>query len=50
MRILAVDDDRNNLKMVAFLLSEEGYEVITTDDGTKALSLVDTEHPDLVIL
>lgn len=50
MRILAVDDDRNNLKMVAFLLGEEGYEVITTDDGTKALELVDSEHPDLVIL
>ena len=50
MRILAVDDDRNNLKMVAFLLGEEGYEVITTDDGTKALELVDSAHPDLVIL
>ena len=50
MRILAVDDDRNNLKMVAFLLGEEGYEVITTDDGTQALDLVDSEHPDLVIL
>lgn len=50
MRILAVDDDRNNLKMVAFLLSEEGYEVITTDDGTQALALMDAEHPDLVIL
>lgn len=50
MRILAVDDDRNNLKMLAFLLGEEGYQVITTDDGTKALELVDSERPDLVIL
>jgi DNA-binding response OmpR family regulator len=50
MRILVVDDDRNNLKMVAFLLSEEGYEVITADNGRTALELIDTKHPDLVIL
>jgi DNA-binding response OmpR family regulator len=50
MRILVVDDDRNNLKMVAFLLSEEGYEVITAENGRIALDLIDTKHPDLVIL
>lgn len=50
MRILVVDDDRNNLKMVAFLLSEEGYEVITADNGRAALDMIDTKHPDLVIL
>jgi DNA-binding response OmpR family regulator len=50
MRILVVDDDRNNLKMVAFLLSEEGYEVITADNGRTALDMIDTKHPDLVIL
>lgn len=50
MRILAVDDDHNNLKMLAFLLGEDGYEVITTDNGETALALVDSQHPDLVIL
>jgi DNA-binding response OmpR family regulator len=50
MRILAVDDDRNNLKMLAFLLGEEGYEVITADNGRTALDLLDSQHPDLVIL
>ena len=50
MRILAVDDDRNNLKMLDFLLREEGYEVLTTDNGRTALELVDSQHPDLVIL
>ena len=50
MRILAVDDDRNNLKMLAFLLGEEGYEVITADNGRTALDLVDAQHPDLLIL
>jgi DNA-binding response OmpR family regulator len=50
MRILAVDDDRNNLKMLDFLLREEGYEVLTTDNGRTALDLVDSQNPDLVIL
>jgi DNA-binding response OmpR family regulator len=50
MRILVVDDDRNNLKMLGFLLGEEGYEVVTADNGITALKLVDSEHPDLVIL
>ena len=50
MRILAVDDDRNNLKMLAFLLGEEGYEVITADNGATALELLETQHPDLLIL
>jgi len=50
MRILAVDDDRNNLKMLAFLLSEEGYEVITADNGRTALDMLETQHPDLLIL
>ena len=50
MRILAVDDDRNNLKMVSFLLREEGYQVLTAENGETALQMVDAEHPDLVIL
>ena len=50
MRILAVDDDRNNLKMIAFLLKEEGYEVLTADNGKTALELIDSENPDLVVL
>ncbi|NLG27645.1 MAG: response regulator transcription factor [Chloroflexi bacterium] len=50
MRILVVDDDRNNVKMLGFLLGEEGYEVVTADNGVAALKLVDSAHPDLVIL
>jgi len=50
MRILVVDDDRNNVKMLGFLLGEEGYEVVTADNGLTALRLVESERPDLVIL
>ncbi len=39
MRVLIVDDDPPSLKMTAFLLSEEGYEVVTADNGLDALRL-----------
>jgi DNA-binding response OmpR family regulator len=50
MRILVVDDDPPSVKMTAFLLREEGYEVLTADNGRKALELVQSEAPDLVIM
>jgi DNA-binding response OmpR family regulator len=36
--------------MTAFLLSEEGYEVVTADNGVDALRLVEEQMPDLLIL
>lgn len=50
MRVLIVDDDPPSLKMIAFLLQEEGYTVLTAEDGQKALDLIDREPLDLVIL
>ncbi len=50
MRVLIVDDDPPSLKMTAFLLAEEGYEVATADNGLDALRLVEQQAPDLVIL
>ncbi|MER2599236.1 MAG: response regulator transcription factor [Caldilineales bacterium] len=50
MRVLVADDDPPSLKMTAFLLSEEGYHVITADNGLDALRLVEEQVPDLLIL
>lgn len=50
MRILVVDDDPPSVKMTAFLLREEGYEVITADNGRAALEIVQNQSPDLVIM
>lgn len=50
MRILVVDDDFPSVKMIAFLLREEGYTVLAANDGPEALRIVDEEMPDLVIL
>jgi DNA-binding response OmpR family regulator len=50
MRVLIVDDDPPSLKMTAFLLAEEGYQVATADNGLDALRLVEQQAPDLIIL
>lgn len=50
MRVLVVDDDAPSLKMTAFLLTEEGYEVFTADNGIDGLRLIEEKLPDLVIL
>ncbi|MCD6289792.1 MAG: response regulator transcription factor [Anaerolineae bacterium] len=50
MRVLVVDDDPPSVKMISFLLREEGYDVVTAGNGPEALRLVDEAAPDLVIL
>jgi two-component system alkaline phosphatase synthesis response regulator PhoP len=49
-KILIADDDPLMLRLVGYLLSKEGYEIVTAMDGEEALERVDTEKPDLVIL
>jgi len=48
--ILVVDDDRQFVGMVAALLGEEGYEIVTAYDGETALRRHAEDSPDLVIL
>ena len=48
-RILVVDDDEMNVELFEGYLSKE-YDVITAYNGMDALSKVDTDHPDLVLL
>lgn len=50
MRVLVVDDDPPSVKMIAFLLREEGYTVDTADNGRAALEIIERNPPDLVIL
>jgi K+-sensing histidine kinase KdpD len=47
--ILLVDDEMTILKSLGKDLRSEGYEVITADNGVKALEIMGREHPDLLI-
>jgi DNA-binding response OmpR family regulator len=49
-RILAVDDEPHILKLVAFSLKSGGYEVLEATDGLSAISVVQAEQPDLVLM
>jgi pilus assembly protein CpaE len=48
-RILIVDDDPVNQKLVAVVLKQAGYEVFTANTGPDALSHVDEIQPELII-
>jgi two-component system NtrC family response regulator len=47
--ILIVDDEKNYLVVLEALLSEEGYEIVTADNASDALSLIRESDLDLVI-
>ncbi|AEV30175.1 response regulator with CheY-like receiver domain and winged-helix DNA-binding domain [Sphaerochaeta pleomorpha str. Grapes] len=49
-RILIVDDERDILDVLGFVLEDAGYETRTTDRGDEVLGLVTQWRPDLVIL
>ena len=49
-RILVVDDDRNTRLYLQVTLEEEGYEVFAAENGEDALSVMDHEYIDLVIV
>jgi len=48
--VLIVDDDRAMVGMVAALLGDEGYDLVTAYDGEQALKRHADDHPDVVIL
>jgi len=49
-KILVVEDDRPSAAILAYKLKGSGYDVVIAPDGTEAVGLVRTEHPDLMIL
>jgi two-component system cell cycle response regulator DivK len=49
-RILVVEDDPDNRRIVAKVLSVEGYDVIEAIDGIEALAQARAERPDLILM
>ena len=48
--VLVVDDDRKITDMLRRTLTYEGYSVVTAADGHEALSQVQSQRPDVVVL
>ena len=49
-RILVVEDEDNIRSLLTLNLELEGYEVVSTDDGQKALDMCNEQHFDLLVL
>jgi CheY-like chemotaxis protein len=49
-KILVVDDDADDVKMISMILEPEGYAVVTAANGVEALKKVESEDPDLILL
>ena len=49
-RLLIVDDDTNLRHTLGYAFRQEGFEVVSAEDGDKAIASFRQTHPDLVIL
>jgi two-component system response regulator RegX3 len=49
-RVLVVEDEQNLREPLVIQLQREGYQTIEAEDGIKALSLFESENPDLILL
>jgi adenylate cyclase len=49
-RILVVDDVPQNVRLLEAVLEPRGYDVVSAGDGERALALVESAKPDLVLL
>ncbi|WP_130470449.1 ATP-binding SpoIIE family protein phosphatase [Candidatus Magnetaquicoccus inordinatus] len=50
MKILIVDDDRINSTILHRLLSREGHQVFSAEDGLAGVEMFDSERPELVLM
>src|SRR5687767_11719125 len=50
MKILLVDDEPDLLELVSRAFLRSGYEVLTAPDGERALELLASARPDLIVL
>ncbi|HEX3716091.1 MAG TPA: response regulator transcription factor [Trebonia sp.] len=49
-RVLIVEDDPNIVDLMRANLAVRGFDTLVSSDGSKALSLLETEQPDMVLL
>lgn len=49
-KILVVEDNDKNLKLTAFLLCKQGYEVLTAINAEEGIALTFAKHPDLILM
>ena len=48
--ILVIDDDPEITESIRYSLTKSGYNVYVARDGNQGVAVVETKHPDLIIL
>lgn len=49
-RILVVEDQADNRRIVRDLLTRHGYEIIEAMNGEEGVTLAEAQHPDLILM
>jgi DNA-binding response OmpR family regulator len=49
-KVMVIDDDKNAVKFLSVLLSENGYEPIVAYDGKEGLQKIEEHDVDLIVL
>jgi two-component system, OmpR family, alkaline phosphatase synthesis response regulator PhoP len=49
-KILIVDDEEHIRELISFNLKNNGYEIVTSDNGNEAIRIIEDENINLVIL
>ena len=50
IKILLVDDEQDILEIVGYNLSQEGYKIVTANNGKEAIVVAKRENPHLIIM
>lgn len=49
-KILVVEDNTVNLKLLSQMLEKSGFEILTAQNGEQACKIAETENPDIILL
>ena len=49
-KVIVIEDERNIIEAISFILSRDGWDVATHSNGHDAVDAVRTRRPDVVIL
>ena len=49
-KVLIVDDNKENIDLIAYFLKPQNYQILTAYDGVEALEIIERDQPDIILL